>query len=628
MKKHSILFVLAASSLLVLASCGPAVASSSSSSEKSVSASSSAASATSSTVSSSASASSSAAPSSSAQDTVIASIKVDSKIPAVKVGENLDLTPYVHFYNAANEEVPAASVTKLVLAEDSFKSKGTGTFASSGNVMLFSAEQAGDFLGTVSCQGVAADKTLNASMAFSITANSDITALSKKWSAIQDNFTLTASKGFNSQVATRTANYISYGDGKGIVVSSKDNEAYPFTLDSTGTLNVLQHDRGVGADVMKEAAPLLGVGDTTFRRYQALSDALKGQYSYFIVGAPIGHMMKNLGYDSTLISTSQGDYYLAFLGVKTTGDDYGFTAYGISSAGALANFGDFSFSAIGTSSLSVLDQYVKDGKAPDKVDVAPLINKIKTVADAHNYTIDGTADFYTVDGKSLVDLKSAMTGNAFLEAFVTDIRKPRQLMLTPDGMWMHYYNVSEEQDNKYDEVNWGYLNHTDGTVYSFTMESGKAVLGSQDVDYSTYAATKAPYWNTYKKGLASLSEERINNGSLTLENGTYRYEYVYDLSHGTPEKALGTNALDLLFPECYDYFTSSNSGTPIIENETMSFAYDDTSITMVISIPLYVTETLQSELRITLKTTAIGSTVINGLSDILSGTSEGGGEDY
>jgi hypothetical protein len=561
-------------------------------------------------------------------DTVVASIKVDSAIPAVQVGASLDLTPYFHFYNAANEEVPAKAVTKLAFAEDSFKSKGAGVCAETSNVLLFTAEQAGAYLGTLSCQGAAADKTLNASVSFTITANSDITALAKKWSAIQDNFTLTASMGFNSQVATRTANYIAYGDGNGVVVSSKDKEAYPFTLDSKGTLNVLQHDRGVGSDVMKEAAPLLEVSELTFRNYQALSKALKGQYSYFIVGAPVGKMMKNLGFDSTLISTSKGDYYLAFLGVKTTGDDFGFTAYGISSAGGLANFGDFAFSSVGTSSLSVLEQYIKDAKAPDKVDVAPLINKIKTVADAHNYTIDGTADFYSIDGKSLLDLKSAMASSAFLEAFVGDIRKPRQLMLTPDGMWMHYYNASEEQDNKYDEVNWGYLNHTDGTVYSFTMESGKAVLGAQDTDYSTYAATKAPYWNTYKKGLASLSEERINRGSLTLENGAYQYEYVYDLDHGTPEKALGTNALDLLFPECYDFFTSSSSGTPIIESEKMSMAYDDTSITLTISIPLYVTETLQSELRITLKTTAIGSTVINGLSDILSGTPTGGGDDY
>ena len=124
----------------------------------------------------------------------------------MKVGENLDLTSYCHFFNAANEEVPAKSVTKLVLAEDSLKSKGTGTFSDASNVMLFTAEQAGDFLGTVSCQGVAAEKTLTANVSFSITANSDITALAKKWSTIQDNFTLMASAGFNSQVATRTAN--------------------------------------------------------------------------------------------------------------------------------------------------------------------------------------------------------------------------------------------------------------------------------------------------------------------------------------------------------------------------------------------------------------------------------------
>ena len=84
---------------------------------------------------------------------------------------------------------------------------------------------------------------------------------------------------------------------------------------------------------MKEAAPLLEVSDKTFRNYQALSKALKGTYSYFIVGAPIGRMMKNLGYESTLISTSKGDYYLAFLGAKTTGDDFVFTAYGISMKG-------------------------------------------------------------------------------------------------------------------------------------------------------------------------------------------------------------------------------------------------------------------------------------------------------
>jgi hypothetical protein len=538
------------------------------------------------------------------------------------------LTGYLHFYNAANEEIPAKSVTKLALGEDSFKSKGVGVFADGSNPLLFSAEQAGDFLGNLSCQGASADKTLTATVSFVITANSDITSLAKKWSAIQDNFTLTASTGFNSQAAVRTANYISYGDGKGIVVSSKDKEAYPFTLDSTGALNVLQHDRGVGTDVMKEAAPLLSVGETTFRNYQALSKALSGKYSYFIVGAPIANMMKELGYDSTLISTSKGDYYLAFLGVKTTGDDFVFTAYGISAAGSLASFGDFAYSAIGTSSVTVLDQYVKDAKAPDKVDVAPLVNKIKTAADAHNYTIDGTADFYTLDGKSLVDMKSAMASSAFLEAFVGAVRKPRQLMLTPDGMWMHYYNVNEEEENKYDEVNYGYLNHTDGTVYSFTMENGKAVIGSQDFDYTTYAATSAPYWNTYKKGLASLSEERINAGSLTVESGVYQYEYVYDLNHGSPEKSLGTNALDLLFPDLYDLFTSSSSGTPIIESEKASFAYDDTSLTITISIPLYVTESLQSDLRVSLKTSAIGSTTINGLADILSATPSEGGEGY
>jgi hypothetical protein len=579
--------------------------------------------------SASASASASVSTSTIPTDTVIASLTVDSAIPSVAVGDTLNLAEYIHFKNAANEEIPYTAVTKLVFALDTMKTVGIGTLTDESNPLLFTAEMAGAVQANVSCQGTAADKTLTAPLTFAVTANSDITSLTSKWSQIHDNFTLTTSQGFGSQVSVRTPNYVSYGDGKGLIVSAKDKEAYPFVFENKDTtkLTVLNHDRGVGTEVLEKHAPAMAITEGNFRKYQALSKVLKGSYDYFLMGKPLLSMMQNLGLDSTLISTSSGDYYLAYLGVKTTGTDYTFTAYGISAASQIASFGDFSFSAIGSSSIASLDSYITAKSAPEKTDISPLATKIKTIADSHNYTLDGTANFYAKDSTTPLDLSKQ---SAFVKSLSETVRKSRQMLLTTDGMWMHYYQANEDTDNVYDEINAGYLNHTDGTVYTFSMVNGTAVLGSQDLDYATYTATQAPYWNTYKKGLGMISEERLEKGSLTFDNSLYQYEYQYDLNNDSPEKALGSNALDLLYPELYDIFTTSDSGTPIIQAEKISFAYDDASITLAITIPVAITETLASDLKVTLKASAFGTTVITGLKDILSGTPTGGddGGDY
>lgn len=563
-------------------------------------------------------------------DFAAATVKVDAKIPDVTLGQELDLSTYVHFFNKGGEEIPFASLIKFALSLNNYGNKGAVS-ANAEKSWVLLAEQAGAVGGSLSCQGATAADTVKADITFTVKANADVTALAKKWGAIKDNFTLTTSTGFGSQVAVRTANYVSYGDGNGLIISKKDGEAYPFNFPSASdqsSVNVLPHDRGVGSEVLAKNAPAFAIGEGDFRAYTALSSALKNKYTYFIVGTPIASMMMNLGMSSTLISTSSADYYLAFLGVSLTGTDLTFTVYGISAANQIGSFGDFTFSQVGTSSIASLDKYLSDNLAPEKTDVTPLINKIKTIADGHDYTIDGTAEFYQPGTSTVLDLSKEMTDSAFLKVFIENARKARQMKLTKDGMWMHYYNVSEEKENAYDEVNYGYLNHTDGTVYSFTMENGTAVLGAQDVDYSTYSTTKAPYWNTYKKGLGILSEERITKGSLTVDKGVYSYSYAYDLNYGSPENALGTNALDLLFPDFYDSFTSSSSGTPIINTESMTLAYDDASMTIGILIPLQVTSSVASDLKITLKVSAIGSTTITGLKDILSGTPTGGGEDY
>jgi hypothetical protein len=190
------------------------------------------------------------------------------------------------------------------------------------------AEQAGAVGGSLSCQGATAADTVKADITFTVKANADVTALAKKWGAIKDNFTLTTSTGFGSQVAVRTANYVSYGDGNGLIISKKDGEAYPFNFPSASdqsSVNVLPHDRGVGSEVLAKNAPAFAIGEGDFRAYTALSSALMNKYTYFIVGTPIASMMMNLGMSSTLVSTSSADYYLAFLGIAQMGVQRGDT---------------------------------------------------------------------------------------------------------------------------------------------------------------------------------------------------------------------------------------------------------------------------------------------------------------
>jgi hypothetical protein len=57
-------------------------------------------------------------------DFAAATVKVDAKIPDVTLGQELDLSTYVHFFNKGGEEIPFASLIKFALSLNNYGNKG------------------------------------------------------------------------------------------------------------------------------------------------------------------------------------------------------------------------------------------------------------------------------------------------------------------------------------------------------------------------------------------------------------------------------------------------------------------------------------------------------------------------
>lgn len=599
LKKLFVLF----SSAALLAACSQGEATSSSSSA---------------VADSSSSQSSSASSSSSIAYGTLKEITIDA-IPELGVKEELDLTPYVHFFDDKKQEMPLSALNASQLALNAghvYGSPNTGSFAqkdAAANPLLIVGTQVGtaDIRITYSLSDtdyVWKDAT------FSVKGNAETAALASKWAGLGKNWTakMGESKGY------RTASYVQDAAGAGLL-GLKDGKAYSFDH-AENKLNVYPGAKeGTIEEVLDGNYGAISFAESSFA-YNPLTIG-NDHFDYAIRQSASYKAFASLFGLTGSLTIDGGTYYLYQMSLQSTAEGFALRPIIFNMAMQLAALPAITFEAIGTTALSDLDAYIASGTIPTS-NVAPIVTFVNAARDGHNYTIEATGEFYTKgeDGSLTVADKSLFTGEN-MPSFYEYSRKERQLLATQDGIYMHYY-TTDDYTGEYSEVSLGYFNHTDGTICTFTMPDGKAKIGAKDTDWSGQA-TSAPYWNEYKNNLANLTEEKLNQANFVQEGDAFTYSYAHD-GNGTYSK-VGGLLLDYTHYDIGSLVTDTTYGTPIINSLTMSVTVSESALHYEIDIPMTIDEKGTNVLyRIKGDVKNVGSTVINGLSDILSGTPEEG----
>lgn len=546
-------------------------------------------------------------------------IAIDA-IPSLGIKETLDLTPYVHFKDDKGQEMPLSALKWGNFGFSNGHPMGsvhTGSFAlpEEGSLKIIGT-QTGTADIRISYSLTDAD-IVYTDATFEVTGSAETAALKEKWNKIGENFTLVVGE----DKAYRTENYIQDINGKGLI-KLKDEKAYSFTKEGE-TLTVYPGAKdGSAKEAFESAYGKVAFEESSFA-YSPLSTKDGTTYDFALrQGATYAPFSKLLGLDSA-ITLSGVTYYLYQFSFNSTAEGYTLLPILIDITSQLVSLPAVTLTDLGTSKVADLDAYIASGKIPE-ANITPILDFVHKGLKNHNYTIKATGEFYTEkDDGSLEVADKSLFGKDELRDFYTYSRKERAILSTADGLYMHYYQTNESSSS-YSEVNTGYFNHKDGYVCTFSMQNGVAKIGSKDTDW--YGAdTLAPYWNTYKKGLPGLTDERLENANF-IDEGKGKYSYAYSQDTNTEYGRLGTILVDITHYDIGDLITDKTSGTPIINNLTGKFTLSEESLAYTLDIPMAIDETTSVLYRIEGAISDIDKTVIAGLTDILSGTPESGSD--
>ena len=174
------------------------------------------------------------------------------------------------------------------------------------------------------------------------------------------------------------------------------------------------------------------------------------------------------------------------------------------------------------------------------------------------------------------------------------------------------------------DLNYGYLNHVDGYVCTFTVEDGVAVMGSKDEDPYFGATTEAPFYDTYGGNLSAVTLESIEGAGLTPDGedpSLYHYVYANDINATGDywyDMSFGSLFMEPLYGDMLSLYLDDSQGRAMMWDMTMDLRLeDDGSISFEIVLPTPIDETTTVDLVIDGSISDIGTTVIPGLSDIL-----------
>lgn len=461
-----------------------------------------------------------------------------------------------------------------------------------------------------------------------VVINDEMTEMMNTLSTIKDNFTVTMEA--EGMKGVRTSKYYSTGTEGGVILS--DGKLYKFTSSDISGKGFMVSPSVIavdGAAGLEEAVGTVSITPEELTYDPSMQEQLGFEYALYGEDN-IRAIMQAIGL-SDVISLQSTIYIVLELGIKDISAtsvtlcpllvDYNVTQ--------MVYLSDVVVSSIGTSSLSYVEDYIASGTIPTS-DVVDLADKFKEISDTWNYTVTSSGALYHT-GTDTVYARDELPEEATFGDMYDALYGDRLLQITEDGMWSEGYMYDSYSGGAFSKSDYGYCNHNDGTVYTFTMEDGKAVLGSQDFDYTTFQPTQAPYYNSYKINLNLVDEDCINGANMVRDSenpNLYHYTYADDVNKGSYfyDTSFGSKILEVTYSDMLELLLDDSYGATLMTGMTMDVLVSDDGISYTATIPLAFTEDFSADFKITTEIKDVGTTVINGLADILDDEPSSGGD--
>lgn len=557
----------------------------------------------------------------------VASIKL-AALPAVKVGEMVNVADYLTLVMADGEEL---TIDEVDGAREEIILQDVGDTTAGDAMLTFDADDplkvgvVNVGTGKLEVNLVATPtKILDATADLTATANDEMVAMLETLGTIDDNFT--AKMPEEGLGGARTANYYSYGTEGGVILN--DGKMYRFTADGLDggnfavTTAIIAED---GAAYMAEAMPPVDIEEADLVWEPLLAD-LGFEYS-IVAEDDVSTIMGSLGLD--VLIPSGGTYYVVVeLGVKAIADGE-VTLVPIMidiSMTTMAFLNDVIVSDIGTTSLNYVEDYIETGAIPQSV-VGGVKEKFLEIADGENYTITASGGLYETGTDTALN-QADLPEQTSLGDMYTALYGDRMLQFTEDGMWYEGYSY-DDWYGIFDKSEYGYMDHVDGYVCSFEMDDGKAVIGEKqtDIDYDTWEEydVMAPFYDTYGINLWLVDEACLDGSNMTqdaTDPNLYHYVYANDANKGTyyTDMSFGSLMLETIYSDLLTLLLDNTYGEAFIQNLTMDVLLADDGIVVTGNVPLTFTEEFAADFRFTINVGEVGTTVIPGLADILDDT--------
>ena len=537
-------------------------------------------------------------------------------LPDLEVASEIDLADYLLLETSDGKEVAAASLLAFDLATYEEDDVGTAYALDAEHPLVVTAAQMGTTTLTISFEG-AGGTTLTASATLNIVENAAIGAYMEVLGTVKDTFRAE----LDPYVGVRTPDYAAI-DTEGQVVLG-DGQLYRFVVDDLATgegFAVLAPAiEESGEEALALAMPEVGIGAGDIV-YDPTFEDLGG--SYYLSGDPVDEVMASLGLNG-LLTMADGYYFPVALVLKNvTETEIDLVPLLMNYVdGSLVYVNDLIITEIGTAALPYVEEYIESGKIP-VADAGPLGDAILGAAEGLNYTIRASGAFYE-DGTDTLIADADLPSYSALSDFYAAGKLEREMLFTSDGMYVESC-MYDDYGGGFSPTNYGYLNHVDGYVCTFTMEDGVAVMGSKDEDPYFGTTTEAPFYDTYGGNLSAVTLESIEGAGLTPDEedpNLYHYVYANDINATGDywyDMSFGSLFMEPLYGDMLSLYLDDSQGRAMMWDMTMDLHLeDDGSISFEIVLPTPIDETTTVDLVIDGSISDIGTTVIPGLSDIL-----------
>ena len=571
--------------------------------------------------------------SSKSEEGAVESIAIDA-LPAIKVAETLDLTPYVHFLDGSGKEVSVPPLLEISVTQSS-SSEDRGLIAPLEGLSIV-----GSYPGTVTLSVsllMAGTALATASAPLTVETGSTEVAELLPELEVGGNYTLKTidAEGEETYSAYRDEAYYcdSLGEGAAIL---QDGLLYDLKLDAQGALTVLPGGKENAAEELSKLLPEIAIAeeDVIYDEPFYAASGLEAEYGIYgydaidaiMTAAGIGSYVETstdilLAYELPILQASEGSISLAAIYLSYLTYELYLLPYTVE------------ISAIGTTEVKAIEDYIASGEIP-VFEGNEVTDRILEAANGMNYTIEATGNLVEVGTDTPID-KADLIEQEEMGDFYQATYETRYMYFTEDGMWVDDY-FCDYLTGAITHEEYGYMNHVDGYVCTFDYSSGKAEIGTKATDWAG-APVEAPFYDTYHKNLSSITEQTIVQARMSPDAddpSILHYSYADDegeLVVGVDD-SFGTLLLDLTHEDLITLALDDSMGAPLIESLTMDLWLTEANgvgykarLTLPIDGQTSYDYIIEGEIK------DIGTTVINGLSDILDDEPEydwGGGWEW